>query len=104
GSEELADTPCVIARIVRGKNYRRRLVVSAEGSFDLNKRPLSFTWVVLRGDKSKITIKPRNPQQSVAEIVVPYHPRRPIAPGSPLESNRVDIGVFVNNGTHYSAP
>jgi hypothetical protein len=104
GSEKLADTPAVIARIVRGKDYRRRLVVSAAASFDLNKKPLSFTWVVLRGDQNKITINPRNQEKSVAEIVVPYHPRRPIAARSLLESNRVDIGVFVHNGTYYSAP
>jgi hypothetical protein len=103
-SERLADTPAVIARIVRGKDYQRRLVVSAAESFDLNKKALSFTWAVLRGDKNKITIKPRNHEQSIVEIIVPYHPRRPVAAGSALESNRVDIGVFANNGSYYSAP
>src|SRR5262249_25022713 len=73
-------------------------------SFDLNRRPLSFSWVVLRGDNNKIAINPRNKDKSIAEIIVPYHSRRPIAPGSSLESNRVDIGVFVHNGIHYSAP
>jgi hypothetical protein len=102
--ELLANTPAVIARIVRGKSYRRRLVVSAERSFDVNGRPLTFSWAILRGDKDKISITPLNKARSVAEIIVPYHDRRPIAPGSPLESNRVDIGVFANNGTHYSAP
>ena len=104
GTERLADTPAVIARIVRGKDYRRRLVVSAERSFDLNKKPLSFTWVVLRGDNDKIRIIPRNKDLSTVEIIVPYHDRRPVAEGSSLESNRVDIGVFAHNGTYYSAP
>ena len=27
-----------------------------------------------------------------------------MSPGSPLESNRVDIGVFVHNGAYYSPP
>ncbi len=102
--EKLADTPAVIARIWRGKDYQRRLIVSAEGSYDLNKRPLTYHWVVLRGDEKKIEIVPRNKAGSVAEIVVSYHPRRPIAPGSAMESNRVDLGVFVHNGAHYSAP
>jgi hypothetical protein len=104
GSEKLADTPAVIARIFRGKDYQRRLVISAAESFDVNKKPLSFTWTVLRGDQNKITIKPRDHEHSVVEIIVPYHPRRPIAPGSAMESNRVDIGVFANNGAYYSAP
>jgi YD repeat-containing protein len=104
GSEQLADTPAAIARVWRGKDGRRRLVVRAADSYDLNKRPLKFHWVVLRGDASRIKIRPRNEAGSVVEIVVPYHPRRPVVPGSPLESNRVDIGVFVHNGVYYSAP
>jgi acetyl esterase/lipase len=104
GSEKLADTPACIARILRSRERLRRLVVSAEASYDLNKRPLTFRWVVLRGDAAQIKITPQNEAGSVAELVVPYHPRRPVAPGSLLESNRVDIGVFVHNGVHYSAP
>ncbi len=104
GSEKLADTPAVIARIFRGSNGKRRLVVSAEGSYDLNKRPLTFTWKVLRGDPAAIQIKPKNQAGSVVELVVPFPERRPVTPGSPLESNRIDIGVFVHNGVYYSAP
>lgn len=102
GSEKLADTPAVIARIFRGSNLRRRLVISAESSYDLNKRPLKFEWKVLRGEG--IEIKPKNEARSVVELVVTYPERRPVSPGSALESNRVDVGVFVNNGTYYSAP
>ena len=102
--ERLFDTPCAIARIHRSTQYRRKIVVSAEASRDLNNRPLKFHWVVLRGDAEKITIKPRNDNQSVVELSIPYHGRRPIGPESKLESNRVDIGVFVHNGANYSAP
>jgi len=103
-SEKLADTPAVIARVVRGTSYWRKMTVSAEASVDINKRPLTFHWVVLRGDPAEIKITPANEARSVAEIAVPYHPRRPIAKGSAMESNRVDIGVFVHNGKYYSAP
>jgi hypothetical protein len=103
-TEQHADTASVIARIWRGRDYERRLVVSAEASFDVNMAPLTFTWVVLRGDEKRIHIKPRDKAGAVAEIVVAYHERRPIAPGSSLESNRVDIAVFAHNGVHYSAP
>jgi hypothetical protein len=104
GSEYLSDTPAVIARIHRSKEQKRRLVISASGSYDLNKMPLTYRWVVLRGDPERIQIKPRGQDGSVAEVTVAYHERRPIAPGSPMESNRVDIGVFVSNGTYWSAP
>ena len=103
-SEKLADTPCVIARVVRGRNYVRKIVVSAEGSKDLNERPLKYRWAVLRGDAARIKIKLLNKAGSVAELTVPYHRRRPISKGSAMTSNRVDIGVFVHNGTYYSAP
>ena len=80
------------------------MVVSAEGSGDVNDRPLSYHWVVLRGDSAKITIKPTNKTGSAVDITVAYQPRQPIAPGSNMESNRVDIGLFVHNGAYYSAP
>jgi hypothetical protein len=104
GSEYLADTPAVIARIHRSKEQKRRLVVSASESYDLNKTPLKYKWVVLRGDPERIQIKPRGQDGSVAAVTVAYHERRPISPGSPMASNRVDIGVFVSNGTYWSAP
>ena len=103
-SEVLVDTPGAIARIWRGTGYFRRMVVSAEGSRDLSGFPLTYYWKVLRGDPQLIQFKPVNETGSRIEITVAYHPRRPINLGSALESNRVDIGVFVHNGTHYSAP
>jgi hypothetical protein len=102
--ERLFDTPCAVARIVKSTKYERRMVLSAEGSKDLRGKPLKYHWVVLRGDESKIHIRTLNAEGSRAELLVGYHERRPIAPGSPRESNRVDIGVFVHNGVYFSAP
>jgi len=102
--ERFFDTPEVIARIVRSTKQTRRMVVSAKGSFDANSRPLKFHWAVLRGDPERIKINRMEKDGSVAELLVPWHERRPILPGSPMESNRVDIGVFAHNGVHYSAP
>jgi hypothetical protein len=102
--EQHADTACVIARLWRGRERRRRLVVSAAGSIDLNKKPLTFTWVLLRGDPKRVRITPLDKTGSKAEVVVDYHERRPIAPASAMESNRVDVGVFASNGAYHSAP
>ncbi|MGE3805477.1 MAG: putative Ig domain-containing protein [Gemmataceae bacterium] len=102
--EKLCDTPSVIARIVRGKERDRRLVISAAGSLDVNKKPLTYHWVVLRGDPQQIKITPKNKDGSVAEIVVPYQERYEIKEPVPIGTNRVDIGVFAHNGTHYSPP
>jgi hypothetical protein len=102
--EHLFDTPCAIARIGRSVKYRRRMLVSARESFDLNQRPLKIQWVVLRGDESRISLKPLDDAGSRAEIDVAWHPRRKIHPASDMESNRVDIGVFAHNGVRWSAP
>ncbi len=103
-TEKLADTPAVLARIFRGAPYYRKIVISAEDSRDLNRRPLKFYWSVLRGDPQKIKIDYLNPSRSVAEITLCYQERMPVAADSPLESNRIDIGVFVHNGAYYSPP
>ena len=103
-SQALFTTPCAIARVMRSNKYEYRIVVSAESSKDMNGKPLTWNWVVLRGDKDRIKINKENKEGSVVELIIPYHTRKPIAPGSELESSRVDIGVFVNNGKYYSAP
>jgi hypothetical protein len=102
--ERLFDTPCAVARIVKSSQYEHRMLLSAEGSKDLNHRPLTYHWAVLRGDESRIRIRKLNAEGSQVELIVPYHERRPIAPGNERESNRVDIGAFVHNGVYYSAP
>ncbi|MCP4267033.1 MAG: hypothetical protein GY777_15925 [Candidatus Brocadiaceae bacterium] len=102
-SEKLCDTPAVIARIFRGTSQKKRIVVSAKSSFDINKRPLTYYWKVLCGDSERIEIHTKS-NGAIAELVIPYHRRMPISNDSPMESNRVDIGVFVHNGTWYSSP
>ncbi|MCE9553501.1 MAG: hypothetical protein K8T91_09015 [Planctomycetes bacterium] len=103
-NEKLCDTPAAIGRIFRGRQQERKLVVSAEDSYDLNGRLRTFHWVVLRGDHARIKIEYRDQRKSIAEITVPYHARAPIPSQPTMESNRVDIGVFVHNGRNFSAP
>lgn len=102
--EKLFDTPCAIARIVKSTKYEYRMVLSAQASKDLRDKPLTYHWTVLRGDETRIRINKLNASGSKVELIVPYHERRPILPGNERESNRVDIGAFVHNGTYYSAP
>ncbi len=102
--EHLFDTPQAIARIHRSTARERRMVVSAESSVDLNDRPLLWEWHILRGDSRKITIKPLNKDSSLVEIIIPFHEEEPIEPRSNMRSSRVDIGAFVHNGVHWSAP
>jgi len=102
--ERLFDTPFAVARVARSLRYTRRMVVSAEGSKDPQNKPLKYHWAVLRGDAARIKINPLKPDGSSVELLISHHERRPVLEGSELESNRVDIGAFVHNGQHYSAP
>ncbi|WP_254507306.1 tetratricopeptide repeat protein [Anatilimnocola floriformis] len=100
--ENLFDTPFVAARIWRSTQQKRTYTLSAKG-MEFNGKPLTYHWKVLRGDASKIEIKP-SPAGVTAEITLTWQPRAPIAPDSKMESNRIDIGLFAFNGEHYSPP
>lgn len=104
GSERLFDTPSAIARVIRGTARDRQMTVSAAATKDPNGRPLRFHWRLLRGDRSRVKIAPKGRDGAVAEITVAWHERRPV-PGDPeLTTDRVDIGVFADNGELLSAP
>ena len=105
--EGLFDTPCSIARVVRGVARERRMTIEAS----VTTKPsgaVKYHWVVLQGDPKKIVIKPLNDDATRVEICVVYHGAyRPLdatgAQSSRL-SGRVDIGCFVKAGAFYSAP
>ena len=101
--EQLFSTPASICRIFRGPEYAKRMVVSAEGSYDANDRPLTYHWAVLRGDPAQVRITPQNAEATVVEILIDYHPETTVD-GSALLTNLVEVGAFVNNGVWYSAP
>ena len=103
GGEILFDTPSAIARVIRSTNHDKRLVIDASGTLDPGGRPLMFHWSVLEGD-GRIKVRPINQTGSVAEIIVPWQERRTVVAWPIIPSDRVDIGVFANNGKNWSAP
>jgi len=78
--------------------------LSAEASRDIDEKKLSYQWIVLQGDSAKITITKLNTEGSRVRVSVPWFDPFPVSPGSKLITSRVDVGLFVNNGTYYSAP
>ena len=79
----LPSTPAVIARVVRGPQYVRTMVVSAEDSFDLNQRKLTWHWRVSeRRSRENRDRAAERRRSSIVELRVAYHPRRPIVEGS----------------------
>ena len=103
-SERLFDTPAAIARVWRGWEGRKEMRVSAAATRDPNGRPLSFTWVLLRGDPERVRITPLDSAGTRARIVIDWHDRYPVGPRDERLTDRVDIGVFAHNGVHDSAP
>jgi len=103
--EGLFDTPFAIARVVRSVLTRDRTMTLEATT---GNAASTFIWVVLQGDKEKITIKPLTPNASRVEITVAYHgtyrPTLPDGSQSAMTTSRVDIGCFVKAGDYYSPP
>lgn len=103
-AEKLFDTPAAVARVYRTSAFRRRMVVDASSSADLNGRSLRFRWSVLQGDPEKVQIRTLDAKGSRAEIIFQWHPRTAIPGRDGMETNRVDVGVFADNGQTVSLP
>jgi len=108
-TEKLFTTPSAIARLWRGPDWSREMVVSAADTADPDDRPLTFTWAILRGDPARITIEPLDATASRARIRVDWHDDYPAPPlklgvSAPRLTSRIDIGVFADNGANLSAP
>ncbi len=102
-NEKLFDTPASICRLFIGPEYTKTIIVSAENSMDLNKRPLAYHFKVLRGDPKHVRITPLNKEKSRVQIEIDYHPKSEIENSKRL-TNMVEVGAFVHNGVHFSAP
>ncbi len=102
--ETLFATPSAIARVVRSTARDTKLTLSTEDTIIQTGQKIKYHWVVLQGDKDKITITPKNEAGTEAEITVSWH--APFAGSNPpnLTTSRVEIGVFADNGMNISAP
>ncbi len=104
GSERVFDTQGAISRIHRTTGYVRRMQLDASQSRDGNGEKLTFHWKVLIGDPERIKITPLDETGTKVGIDIAWHDRYPIAEGSKMETNRVDIACFASNGTWFSNP
>lgn len=103
-TERLIDTPAAIARIWRGWEGEKDMILSAARTRDPNGRELTFDWVLLRGDADRVQITPLDAAGRRARITLQWHDRRPVGLRQDRLTDRVDIGVFAHNGVHHSAP
>ncbi|MGP6089169.1 hypothetical protein [Antarctobacter jejuensis] len=107
--EVLFDTPAAVARIWRGFEGRREMVVSVEDTEVPMGMPVSYSWHLLQGDPERVTITPQSPHGRTARVTVDWHdpfdiPRGLNAKSGTRRTSRVDIAVFADNGRELSAP
>ena len=105
-AEQEITTPVAIARHWEGDtSTARRIVVSAEASFDPAGRDLSYHLTVIRGDPAAVRITPQDGPGSIAEIEFDWHDEETLyIEGADRTSTLAVVGVFVHNGVYFSAP
>lgn len=102
-AESLCASPGAVGFVFRRWDRILHLEASATTSLDWQDKPLTYRWVLLQGDPRRVRIEPTADGRQ-ARIAVAWHDRFPVQPGSLIDSNRIDIGLFVNNGASWSAP
>lgn len=103
-AERLAVSPCATGFVFRRWGRTLRLAADAGTSYDPAGRPLTFRWALLQGDPAKVHIDAFDGGRR-ARIAVDWHARFPVQPGSPIATNRIDIGLFASaDGRTWSAP
>jgi hypothetical protein len=100
-ADKLGTSPVNVARVYRSTADGYRITLSGTRSADLERREVRLQWQLLQGDPQYVDIKPNADGQS-ARIRVRWHDV-PKTDGG-LQTHRVDIGLFANNGLATSAP
>lgn len=91
-----------IATIYRENTIEKSYVVSAEDSYDVNNKSLTYTWKALSNEEN-ITIEPLNSAQSKVRITFHYHKEDTID-DTDVTTPLAIVGAFVNNGSYWSTP
>jgi hypothetical protein len=114
-SERLFDTPQSVARLWRGLDWQREMIVRADTAAGVD-ASVTFDWRLLQGDPDRVSIEPLDTEGRRARLRIAWHdpwevPRRldraaAQAQETPVRRlSRVDIGVFARRpGAAPSAP
>ncbi|MEM7499875.1 MAG: hypothetical protein AAF371_18030 [Pseudomonadota bacterium] len=103
-SERLFDSGFSIGRIWRSTKAERSMLLVAGPNFETGEGVIRMRWSLLRGDPERVTIRELDPRGLRAEITVDWHERGTVPGRDDLTTDRVDIGVFADNGLEISAP
>ena len=103
--ERLFDTPSAVARIWRGFDWEREIVLSAAAEGVPDGRPVAFEWRLLQGVPDLVEIEPLDKAGQKARVRLRWHDAFEVAhAGETRTTARVDIGVFASSEGADSAP
>ncbi|MEO1470332.1 MAG: bacterial transcriptional activator domain-containing protein [Pseudomonadota bacterium] len=102
--ETLFDTPFAAARLWRSTVHTRRVILEARAAGGLGEAPLTFRWRLLQGIEDRVRIRPLNAQGTRALVEIDWHGRYPVPWRDDMTTDRVDVGVFIDNGDEISLP
>ena len=103
-TDHVFTTPSAVARIITEPGGTKSFTISmASTIIQAGKKP-KYHWRVLEGNPDLISIKKRNEIGSVAELVFQWHPRQPSLANPAVQTDRADVGIFVEIDGMISAP
>ncbi len=103
-SDVLFTTPSAAARVILQAGNGKTMTVSAANTVVPSGSQPTYHWRVLEGNPELIDIQPRNDTGSVAELSFKWHSRGPSLANPAVQTDRADVGIFVQIGDMVSAP
>ncbi|MFN9235589.1 MAG: TPR end-of-group domain-containing protein [Planctomyces sp.] len=103
-TEVILNTPIAVGRVYRTLKRSRSMVVDvAAEQLQIGRSPRCH-WVVLQSGPDQVHIKPLNTERSRVEITVKWGPAFQVPWQPEMHSQRVDVGVFIDDGVSVSLP
>jgi hypothetical protein len=103
--QRIFDSPQSICRFHRTFKQDYHVTLQALSTeYEPDTDELEYKWILLRGDCSKVRIE--SPDAQNTKITIGWHPRFEAVQSGGIESNRVDIGLFIKKkgASYWSTP
>lgn len=103
-TEVSLNTPIAVGRVYRTLKHSRSMVVEVTAEQLQSGRTPRYHWVVLQSGPDQVRIKYLNAERSRVEIIVNWGPAFQIPWHPEMNSQRVDVGAFIDDGVSVSLP
>lgn len=103
-ADHLFTTPGAAARVMPNPGGSKTMTVSLANTVVPPGKEATYHWRILEGSPDLISIRPRNEKGSVAELEIQWHARQPSLANPEVQTDRADVGMFVEIDGMISAP